>query len=150
METDINKAVMRETVERVFNQGDLSAIDELIAPDAIDQCEPPGTDCRAHFRQVVTMLRTAFPDFHMCVDDVVAEGNAIAVRLTMTGTHRGMFMGIEPTGKRMSVQQMRIMRFRDGQMIDSWSVIDWLAWRKQLSGAPDVTGHPAAERHVAA
>jgi steroid delta-isomerase-like uncharacterized protein len=132
METEINKAVVRETAQRLFNEGDLSAVDELIAADAVDQCEPPGTDCRAHFRQVVTMLRTAFPDFHMAIDDMAADGNAVAVRLTMTGTHNGPFIGIPPTGKRVSVQQMRFMRFRDGQMIESWSIIDWPAWRQQL------------------
>lgn len=136
MQTRTNVDVIHETVERLFNQGDLTAIDELIAPDAADHCEPPGTDTRAHFRQVVTMLRTAFPDFHMTIDDYVTDGDTVAVRLTMTGTHEGPFIGIAPTGKRFSAQQMRFMRFRDGQMTDSWAVIDWLWWRQQLGAIP--------------
>jgi steroid delta-isomerase-like uncharacterized protein len=127
-----NKASARETAERLFNQGDLGVTEDLIAADAIDHCEPVGTDCRAHFRQVATMLRAAFPDLHMEIADMVAEGESVAVRLTMTGTHQGPFMGIPPTGRRFAVEQMRFIRFRDGQMTDSWAVIDWLGWRQQL------------------
>ncbi|HEX7101076.1 MAG TPA: ester cyclase [Nitrolancea sp.] len=131
-----NKAVVRETAERLFNQGDLSAVDELIAVDAVDHCEPEGTDCRQHFLQVVTMLRGAFPDLHMKIVSMVAEGDQVAVHLRMSGTHQGPFMGIAPSGNRFSTDQMRIMRFRDGQMTDSWSVIDHLGWRQQLGAAP--------------
>jgi steroid delta-isomerase-like uncharacterized protein len=139
MSTERNKAVVRDTAERLFSQGDLSAVDELIAADAVDHCEPPGTDCRAHFRQVVGMLRGAFPDFQMTVDDMLAEGDAVAVRLTMTGTHQGPFMELPPTGRHVSVPQMRMMRFRDGQMSESWSVIDVAGWRQQLIAEPPPT-----------
>jgi steroid delta-isomerase-like uncharacterized protein len=144
MQTRTNADIARETVERLFNRGDLSVVDEVIAPDAADHCEPPGTDTRAHFRQVVTMLRTAFPDFHMQIDDLITEGDMTAVRLTMTGTHEGPFLGIAPTGRRVSVEQMRFMRFRDGQMTDSWAVIDWLGWRQQLGAMPAPGGNGAA------
>lgn len=136
MSMEANKTIARETAERLFNQGDLSVTDEWIAADAVDHCEPPGTDCRQHFRQVAMMLRGAFPDLHMEVVDIVAEGDSVAVRVTMTGTHRGPFMGIPPTGRRFAVEQMRIMRFRDGKMTDSWAVIDWLGWRQQLGALP--------------
>jgi steroid delta-isomerase-like uncharacterized protein len=138
-----NRAVVRETAERLFNQGDLSAVNELIAADAVDHGEPEGTDCRQHFRQVVTMLRNAFPDLHMEIVNMVAEGDQVAVHLRMSGTHQGPFMGIAPTGKRFSTDQMRIMRFRDGQMTDSWAVIDNLGWRQQLGAAPPVQTHPS-------
>ena len=138
MSTERNKAIVHETTERLFNQGDLSAVDELITADAVDHCEPPGTDCREHFRRVVTMLRSAFPDLHMEIRDIVAEGDSVSVRLTMTGTHRGPFMGISPAGKHFQIEQMRIMRFRDGQMTDSWAVIDWLGWRQQLGAMPQL------------
>lgn len=136
MSTERNKAIVRESAERLFNRGDLSAADELITADAVDHCEPAGTDCRQHFRQVAMMLRSAFPDLHMEIVDVVAEGESVAVRMTMTGTHEGPFMGIPPTGRRFAVEQMRIMRFRDGAMTDSWAVIDWLGWRQQLGAMP--------------
>lgn len=136
MSMERNKAIARETAERLFNRGDLSAADELITAGAIDHCEPAGTDCRQHFRQVVTMLRGAFPDLHIEIEDMLAEGDSVAVRMMMTGTHEGPFMGIPPTGKQFAVEQMRIMRFRDGMMTDSWAVIDWLGWRQQLGALP--------------
>jgi steroid delta-isomerase-like uncharacterized protein len=136
MSMERNKAIVRESAERLFNQGDLSAADALITADAIDHCEPAGTDCRQHFRQVVTMLRSAFPDLHIEIGDMVAEGDSVAVRMTMTGTHKGPFMGMPPTGKQFAVEQMRFMRFRDGMMTDSWAVIDWLGWRQQLGAQP--------------
>jgi steroid delta-isomerase-like uncharacterized protein len=136
MSLEANKAIARETAERLFNQGDLGAADELITADAIDHCEPPGTDCRQHFRQVVTMLRSAFPDLRIEIADIVAEGDSVAMRLTMSGTHRGPFMGIPPTGRQFAVEQMRIIRLRDGKMTDSWAVIDWLGWRQQLGAMP--------------
>ncbi len=143
MSMERNKAITRETADRLFNRGDLSAVDELIAADAVDHCEPPGTDCRQHFRQVTMMLRNAFPDLHMEITDMVAEGESVAVHLTMTGTHLGPFMGIPPTGKPFAVQQMRFARFRDGKMTDSWAVIDWLGWRQQL-GAMSQPQHASA------
>jgi len=147
MSMERNKAIVRETTERLFNQGDLGVIDELITADAVDHCEPPGTDCRAHFRQTVPMLRGAFPDLHMEIEDMVAEGDSVSVRLTMTGTHQGPFMGIPPTGRHFQVEQMRIMGFRDGQMTDSWAVIDWLGWRQQLGAMPQ---SQSQSQHVAA
>jgi steroid delta-isomerase-like uncharacterized protein len=142
MSTERNKAVARESAQRLFGEGDLGAADEFITADAVDHCEPPGTDCRQHFRQVVTMLRSAFPDLHMEIADMIAEGDSVAVRIIMTGTHQGMFMGSPPTGRPFAVEQMRFMRFRDGQMTDSWAVIDWLGWRQQLGLMPQA--QPAA------
>ena len=142
MSLDGNKSIARETAERLFNQGDLSVVDELIAADAVDHCEPPGTDCRQHFRQVATMLRGAFPDLRMEIVNMVAEGDQVAVHLLMSGTHQGPFMGIAPTGKTFATDQMRFMRFRDGQMTDSWAVFDWLAWRQQLGAAPQLQAQP--------
>jgi steroid delta-isomerase-like uncharacterized protein len=136
MSLDETQAIVRETAARLFNQGDLSAADELIAADAVDHCEPEGTDCRQHFKQVALMLRSAFPDLHMEIHNMVAQGNQVAVHMLMSGTHQGPFMGIAPTGKRFSVEQMRFMRFREGQMTDSWAVIDWLGWRQQLGALP--------------
>lgn len=135
MSVETNKAVAQATAGRLFSQGDLRVVDECIAVDAVDHNEPAGTDCREHFRQVVTMLRRAFPDFQVTIEDMIAEGDKVAARVTMTGTHQGPFMGLPPTGTRIAVQQMRLMRFTDGKMVDSWAVIDWAEWRRQLSSA---------------
>lgn len=138
MSREQNELAARRIGDELFNQGNLSVADELIAPNAVDHNEPPGTDCREHFKSVVTMLRSAFPDLHLHVEDLIAGEEKMASRITMTGTHSGpgAFFGISPSGKRFQIQQMRFARFANGQMTDSWAVIDMLAWMQQLGAMP--------------
>ncbi len=138
MSAEQNELVARRIGEELFNQGDLSVADELIALNAVDHNEPPGTDCREHFKRVATLLRSAFPDLHMHVEDVIAEGEKIALRITVSGTHTGpgAFAGLPPSGKRFQIQQMRFARFANGQMTESWAVIDMFAWMQQLGAIP--------------
>jgi len=130
--------VARRIAEELFNQGHLSAADELIAPNAVDHNEPPGTDCREHFKRVATMLRSAFPDLHMHIEDLIAEEDKVALRITISGTHTGpgAFAGLPPSGKRFQIQQMRFARFANGQMTESWAIIDMFAWMQQLGALP--------------
>ena len=138
MSTEQNELVARRIGEELFNQGNLSVADELIAPNAVDHNEPSGTDCREHFKRVATMLRSAFPDLHTQVEDLIAGEHKAAMRITITGTHTGpgAFFGIPPSGKRFQIQQMRFGRFANGQMTDSWAVIDTFAWMQQLGAIP--------------
>ncbi len=139
MTTEQNVRISRRIGEELFSQGNLSIADKLIAPDAIDHNEPPGTDCREHFKRVATMLRNAFPDLHVQVEKSVAEGDRVALLITMSGTHTGpgAAFGIPPTGKSFQIQQMRFARFANGQMTESWAVIDMLAWMRQLGAVPN-------------
>src|SRR5690242_3590778 len=86
--TEENKAQFRRTYEEMFNQGNLAIADELIAPDCLNHEVPPGMNNRGPegIRQVVMMLRTAFPDLHGTIEEVVAEGDTVAGRVTMSGT----------------------------------------------------------------
>jgi steroid delta-isomerase-like uncharacterized protein len=138
MAAEENERVARRIAEELFNGGNLRVAAELIAPDAIDHNEPPGTDCREHFKRVATMLRQAFPDLHMTVEDCISGEDQVALRITMTGTHTGpgQFAGLPPSGKRFQIQQMRFARFAQGQMTESWAVIDMLAWMQQLGALP--------------
>src|SRR5215469_5743106 len=94
-----NKAHYRRTFEEVFNQGNLALVDELVAPDYLNHEVPPDMKSRGpdSTRQVVRMLRTAFPDLHVTIEDLVAEGDTVAGRVTMRGTHLGPFQGRAPT-----------------------------------------------------
>src|SRR6476646_3256176 len=83
------KALTLEGFERMFNSGDLDFVDEAIAPGAIDHQEPEGTDFAAHLKHVISTLRTAFPDLHFEVQELVCDGDLVACRSTMTGTHQG-------------------------------------------------------------
>jgi len=133
-----NKAHYRRTFEEVFNQGNLALVDELVAPDFLDHEVPPGMNNRGpdSTRQLVTMLRTAFPDLHFTIEDLVAEGDTVAGRVTMSGTHLGPFQGIPPTGRSLQQAQMYFVRFRDGKAIEHRAVRDELGMMRQLGVLP--------------
>ena len=138
MSTEHNRSIAIRLADELFNKGNLSIVDELITADAIDHNEPAGTDCRQHFKQVATLLRSAFPDLHFAFEDVIAEGDKVAARTIMSGTHRGpgTFFGVPPSGRHFEIQQIRLLRIVDGQMKDSWAVIDMLGWMQQLGAIP--------------
>ena len=83
------KARTLEGFERMFNEGDLAYVDAAVADGAVDHQEPAGTDFATHLKQVISTLREAFPDLHFEVDELIGEGDTVACRSTMTGTHRG-------------------------------------------------------------
>ena len=128
------KAQYRRTFEEVFNQGNLAIVDDLVAPDFLNHEVPPGMHNRGpeSTRQVVTMLRTAFPDLHFTIEDLVAEGDTVAGRVTMSGTHLGPFQGIPPTGRSFEQAHMHFVRFRDGKAIEHRAVRDDLGVMRQL------------------
>jgi predicted ester cyclase len=82
------------------------------------------------------MFRSAFPDLHVEIEDVVAEGDTVATRVTMTATHRGAFLGVAPTGRRVRYEGMDILRFREGKMVEHWTVTDDLGLMQQLGVVP--------------
>src|SRR3954469_10463299 len=105
----------------MFNQGDLSYIDETLTRASVDRQEAAGTDVCEHLRHVVTSLRTAFPDLRFDVHETVVEGELVAPRSTMTGTHEaraplGPLAQIEPSGRRISVAHMHLFRW-DGDRV---------------------------------
>ncbi len=138
MSTEQIRAVALHLADELFNKGNLGIVDELVAPDAIDHNEPLGTDCRQHFKQVATLLHSAFPDLHFAFQDVIAEGDKVSARVTMSGTHQGpgAFFGVPPSGKRFEIQQMRLLRIVNGQMKECWAVFDMLGWMQQLGAMP--------------
>ena len=120
MSAEINQALVREFMERSFNGGDLSVIDEQVAPDGIDHQEPPGIDFIAHLKQVVTTMRTAFPDLHFEIHHMLGNGEIVAFHSTMTGTQTGVLQTpnlppVAPTGKRVHVAHMHFLRMVDGK-----------------------------------
>jgi steroid delta-isomerase-like uncharacterized protein len=139
MSTEANKAIVMQLYEEVFNKGDLDLADKLIAPNAIthDPQLPPGVPSGAPgLKAAVTMLRSAFPDDHHTIEDLVAEGDKVVVRLAHTGTHQGSFLGLPPTGKHISQTSIHIFRFVDGQLVEAWANRDDLGLLQQLGAIP--------------
>jgi steroid delta-isomerase-like uncharacterized protein len=134
MSSEENKTQYRHTLEEVFNKGDLAIIDDLVAPDFLNYDVPPGMNNRGpdSTRQIVRMLRTAFPDLHFTIEELVAEGDTVAGRVTMSGTHLGPFQGIPATGRSFEQAHMHFVRFRDGKAIEHRAVRDDLGMMRQL------------------
>src|SRR5437016_5821594 len=132
-----NKAHFRRTYEELFNQGNFAIADDLIAPGFLNHGAPPGKNRGPEsMRQVVTMLRTAFPDLHFTIEDLVAEGDTVAGRVTMSGTHQSSFQGIPPTGRSFQQEHMHFVLFRDGRAIEHRAVRDDLGMMRQLGVIP--------------
>lgn len=138
---DDDKRFSLEVLERGFNQGDLQVFDEYVAKESIDHQEKPGTDFAAHLKEVVTTMRTAFPDLHFDVQHCLAEGEIVAFYSVMTGTHRGVFglgpfRSIEPAGKQVRVRHMHFLRWQGGKNTDLWHLWDTAGLVRQLSATP--------------
>ncbi|HEU0000336.1 MAG TPA: ester cyclase [Ktedonobacteraceae bacterium] len=129
-----NKATVQHLYEQLFNQGNLSVADEVIAPDFINHNATPGSSNRGpeSMRQLITMLSTAFPDMHYTIEELVAEGDTVVARVTVSGTHRGPFQGLPPTGRSFRQDQMHFIRFRDGKVVEHRAVRDDLGVMRQL------------------
>ena len=128
-----NKAQFRRTYEELLNEGNLAVAEELVAPDFVNHEAPPGRNRGPEsMRGLATMLRTAFPDLHFTIEELVAEGDTVAGRLTMSGTHQGPLMSMPPTGRSVQQDHMHFVRFRDGKAIEHWGVRDDLGMMQQL------------------
>lgn len=135
-----NKALALRGFEEMFNKGNLSVADELLAGDSVDHQEALGADFAAHLKEVVTKMRAAFPDLHFEVHDILAEGEMVACRSTMTGAHEGRFEigpfgDIPPTGRRIEVSHMHFFHMREGKTTDLWHLWDTPALMRQLGAA---------------
>ncbi|HEU4494159.1 MAG TPA: ester cyclase [Rubrobacteraceae bacterium] len=139
-----NKAQFRRAYEEVLNRGDLSGVEELIAPEFLNHEAPPGRDRGPEsMRGLANMLRTAFPDLHFEIEDLVAEGDTVAGRLTMSGTHEGPLMGMAPTGCSVRQNHMHFVRFRDGKAVEHWGVRDDLEMMQQLGAVAPLVQNQA-------
>ena len=137
MSVENNKHLVEHTFERLFNYGELALADELVSADFLNHDAPPGVPRGpAGLRQVVTMLRTAFPDIHYDTEEVIAEDDKVAIRTTMRGTHAGPFLGIPPTGRRFEQQQIHILHFANGKAVEHRAVRDDLGMLQQLGVIP--------------
>ena len=127
-----NREAVRRTVEEAINKGELDVIDEVM--DAgyvyhVPDNEVVGPD---GFKLYVSMMRAALPDLKMTIEDMVAEGNTVASRFTIRGTHHGHFMGVAPTGKKVEISEAVFIRFKNGKEMEAWPYTDTLSIYQQL------------------
>lgn len=136
-----NKALVRR-FEDAVSSGDWGliseTIDEVVASDALISTPLPIEATGAELvKEIFGRLHEAFPDLHVAVEDVIAEGDKVVARNTVTGTHRGAYMGIPPTGKSITYDEIFICRFEGGQIAQTWGVVDVLSQMRQLGALPD-------------
>ena len=137
MSTEENKALTRRLIEEMFNKRNLGVIDEFASPNAVDHSAPPGTPPDPEgIKQMLGMFLNAFPDLNITIEDMIAEGDKVVGRITMSGTHRGEFMGVVPTGKQITLGLIDITRFADGKIVERWSEGDMLGMMQQLGVVP--------------
>jgi steroid delta-isomerase-like uncharacterized protein len=135
-----NKATFSRFHEAV-NTGDTELmskmIDEVVEPDVLFHAPVPTGETGAQaFRQVWAVLLRAFPDLHVAVEDVIAEGDRVVARNTVTGTHRGEFRGLPPTGNFVTYNEIFVVRFAGGRIAEIWGVVDVLSQMRQLGMIP--------------
>lgn len=134
----------KETFRRfhdAMNTGDAEVIsktiDEFVEPNVLFHAPAPidATGAQA-LKQVWAVLLRAFPDIHVAVEDVIAEGDKVVSRNTVTGTHQGEYRGLPPTGRSVTYNEIFIVRFAEGRIAELWGVVDVLSQLRQLGMIP--------------
>lgn len=137
MAIDIASRV-RQDIEDIWNNGNLSQFDERRTPDFVYHDVLRGDLDREGARQYVHTIRNAFPDVHFRVDDLIVSGDVATVRWTATGTHRGEFMGIAPTGRSGTVTGLQLFRFSGERQRETWVNWDVFGLMRQLGLMPQM------------
>jgi steroid delta-isomerase-like uncharacterized protein len=138
MSTEQNKALFRRFAEQLATQGNLSVIDEMVSPDFVEHEQlPPGVPAsREGVKQLFSMLGTGFPDLQITFHDMIAEGDKVVAIMTWSGTHKGEFMGIPATNKRVSFQVIDVVRITGGKLVEHWGQMDMMAMMQQVGAIP--------------
>ena len=130
-----NKVRSRRYFEEVWNKGDFAVADELLARDYVDHDSsyPPGP---AGVQAELSMYRRAFPDLRFTVEDVIAEDDRVATRVSAIGTHQGDLPRIPATGKRVTISGIVVFRFAHGKAVEAWMSYNFLSLYRQLGVIP--------------
>ena len=128
------KTIVRRFYEEVVGQGSAAAAEELLSVDLIDHGVPPMfPPGRTGFLQFAASLKAAFPDLNVTVEDLIAEGNQVAARVSVRGTHKGVPLGrLAATGRSATWSGIDIFRLAGGKIVERWNVRDLLSLLQQL------------------
>ena len=142
MSPEENKALVRRYAEELLNQKNLDLFDEIFAPEfVLYGADPDQVSSVEDLKQFFVMLRSGFPDFQVTIEDLfAAEEDKVVLRFTFRGTHQGEFMGIGPTGNRVTMPGIDIFRIADGKIVELWNQEDVLGMMQQLGAIPEL-GH---------
>jgi len=141
-----NKAIVRRLFTELWNNGNLSVADEVFAPNYAhyDPSTPdfgPGPDSE---KKRAALYRTAFPDLHLTIEDVIAEGETVMTRWSCRGTHKGDLNGIAPTGKHITITGLTVARVSNGKIVEGYVNWDALGLMQQLGVVPQLANRAKA------
>lgn len=132
-----NKAVVEGMIEELFNKKNVDSLGDFSAEGVVERNPPPTTKPGLEgMKEMFHMFLNAFPDIHIEVEDLIAEGDAVVMRATTTGTHQGDFMGIPATGKKVSYGEIHIVKIAGGKFVEHWGVEDQMGLMQQLGVIP--------------
>ena len=133
MSTEKNKALVRHVIE-LWNRRDLDAFFEILSPNYVEHL-PSGDISREQIKDYARTFFTAFPDIHFTIEEMIAEGDKVAVLLKWKGTHKGEYMNISPTGKKIEITVANVIRIVDRKWVEFWNVTD-MRLIQQLGAIP--------------
>lgn len=129
-----NKAIMRRMIEEIWNQGNLLVADELFSADHFSPSAPDLPKGPESVKMLVTMFRSAMPDYHMVIDMIMADETKVVARFIQSGTHVGApLMGMPPSGRRAEWTEIGVLEIKDGKIVKSWYEVDMLSMMQQLN-----------------
>ncbi len=115
MSLEENRTIVRRFITEVLEEGNIALIDQLCAPNYVNRITGQGVES---LKQIGGMMKTAIPDFHFAIENLVAEGDQVVARFTITGTNTGSVMGSKPTGKAISVRGLTYYRLFNGKIVE--------------------------------
>jgi steroid delta-isomerase-like uncharacterized protein len=121
MSPEDNKTIVRRFIKEILEQGNVSLIDQLCAPNYMNRLTGQGVDS---LKQFASLIKTAIPDYHFTIENVMAEGDQVVARFTVTGTNTGSFMGSKPSGKAFSVRGLTYYRLANGKIVEDDPILN--------------------------
>jgi predicted ester cyclase len=140
MSTEENKAIVRRFFEEGPSKGNLIDADKLLSPDFTMHTPLPASPGIRGIHEVITTCRAAFEHLNVTIEEMIAEGDNVAARFTAHGIHKGDFMGLQSTGKPITMTGMEIFRIKDGRIVELWGEANLLGLMQQLGIFP-APGH---------
>lgn len=139
MSTEDNKTVVRRVIDDFWNNWNWELASELFAPDYADHTNADGQSRGLDgLRHVFVAWQAAFPNWHITVDAMYADGDAVVTRLHASGTHAGGYRGIAPTGRRVHVTAIEVFRVVEGKVVELWANMDELGLLRQLGAMSSI------------
>ncbi len=132
MSKETNKAIVRRVINEMVNRGNLEGIDEVLAENYIYHFPTHDIKGPEGFKEFVKNMRNAFPDLNVTIEDILAEDDKVAVRVTMRGTFKGELMGIAPTGRKLTFPEAVFVRFENGKEAEATAYGNMQLFNEQL------------------